>query len=74
MKQKDGKFEQKSEHRGIGEGCLGAAENKFVGALRKHEVMEGIIDSFDEVFMKELSKADAPQSGCSNIMVESRWI
>ena len=59
-------------------GSLGAAENKFVGALRKHEVMEGTTDSLDEVckrkVMKELIKADAAQSGCSNIMVELRWI
>ena len=44
-------------------------EDKSTRALCTHEVVEGIVDSFNEVctrkVMKKLSKAEAAQSGCS---------
>ena len=69
---KDGMFERKSENPRICDECSGQLikeEDKSIRALCTHEVVEGIIDSLNEVctrkVVKELSKAEGTQSGCS---------
>ena len=54
----------------IQESVKSVVKDKPIRALCTHEVVEGIIDSFNKVcprkVMKELSKAEAAQSGCSS--------